>query len=110
MAAYLSSDFYAEPYSLSCCRGLTPLGWSGGTGPLVIGALVCWSATAHAQADAAAPPSEPTAAEPTFAARPAQPLTSQPPKPDDICRAIEQTRSAEAWGGRGGSLGRHPPG
>jgi hypothetical protein len=49
----------------------------------------------HAQADAAAPPSEPAAAEPTFAARqlgsPALPLASQPPTSDDICRAIEQS-------------------
>ena len=66
----------------------------------MIGVLVCWSATAHAQADAAAPPSEPAAAEPTFAARPvgspAQPLASQPPTPDDICRAIEQSAAENA--------------
>ena len=69
-------------------------------GPLLIGALVCWSATAHAQADAAARPLEPAAAEPTFAARPvgspAQPLASQPPTPDDICRAIEQSAAENA--------------
>jgi hypothetical protein len=69
-------------------------------GPLLIGALVCWSATVHAQANAAAPASELLAAEPTFAARPIgsppPPLASQPPTPDDICRAIEQSAAENA--------------
>ena len=69
-------------------------------GPLLIGALMGWSAAAHAQAGAAPPSVQPAATEPTFAARPVRPpeppLASQPPTPDDICRAIEQSAAENA--------------